>query len=80
MLSPIYFPSITYGLILKGKFCNCACGTQNYLINWLAFGKLPENPVITPNTTTQVVRPSSVNRFLQTVTVEAIPTTTAPGA
>jgi hypothetical protein len=42
---------------------------------WIAFGKLPENPVITPNTTTQVVRPSSERRYIQSVTVEPVPTT-----
>lgn len=42
---------------------------------WLIFGKLPENPVITPSTSVQIVRPSSVNRYLESVTVEA--TTTA---
>lgn len=41
------------------------------LQQWLMFGKLPENPVITPSTTVQVVRPSSVNRYLESVTVEA---------
>lgn len=45
------------------------CGSP--LINWLAFGKLAENPVVTPSTSVQVVRPSGVNRYLESVTVEA---------
>jgi hypothetical protein len=40
--------------------------------------KIPENPVITPTSSTQVVRPSAANRFLQTVTVNPIPTTPTP--
>jgi hypothetical protein len=43
--------------------------------NWLTFGKLPENPVVTPTTSVQVIKPSAVNRYLESVTVEA--TTTA---
>lgn len=45
------------------------------LQEWLLFGKLPENPVVVPTTTVQVVKPSSVNKYLASVTVEA--TTTA---
>jgi hypothetical protein len=41
----------------------------------LTFGKLPENPVVTPTTSVQVIKPSAVNRYLESVTVEA--TTTA---
>lgn len=39
--------------------------------NWLAFGKLPENPIVTPSTSVQVIRPSGANRYLESVTVEA---------
>ena len=40
-------------------------------MQWLAFGKLAENPVVTPSTSVQVVRPSGANRYLESVTVEA---------
>jgi hypothetical protein len=46
------------------------------VFEYFAFGKLPENPVITPGTTVQVVRPSASNRYLQSVTVEAVTTPT----
>jgi len=46
------------------------------IIGYLAFNKIPENPVITPANTTQVVYPSAKNRYLQSVTVLA--TTTTP--
>ena len=46
------------------------------LVTWLTFGKIAENPVVTPTTSVQVIRPSGVNRYLQTVTVEATGTTT----
>lgn len=46
------------------------------LMQWLLNGKIAENPVITPSAEVQVVRPSSKNRFIESVTVEAIPTTT----
>jgi hypothetical protein len=75
MLTPLMFPNLTYGVILSSRFC----GNVTPLVNWLAFGKLPENPVVTPSTSTQVVRPSAENRFLETVTVEPIPTTPGTG-
>jgi hypothetical protein len=75
MLTPLMFPNISYGVILGSNFC----GNINPIVRWLAFGKLPENPVITPSTSTQVVLPSAENRFLQTVTVEPIPTTPGTG-
>lgn len=48
------------------------------LATWLAFGKIAENPVVTPTTSVQVIRPSGANRYLQSVTVEAVTTTPAP--
>lgn len=54
------------------------CGSP--LQQWLVYGKIAENPVVTPSTTVQVVRPSGANRYLQSVTVEATTTTTTTGA
>lgn len=48
------------------------------LATWLAFGKIAENPVVTPTTSVQVIRPSGANRYLQSVTVEAVATTPTP--
>lgn len=73
MLSPLNFPCITYGVLLRNNFC-----TLSPVVRWLAFGKLPENPVVTPSTTTQVIVPSAENKFLQSVTVNPIPTTPTP--
>jgi hypothetical protein len=72
-MSPICYPNLTFGTFLRSNLSDV-----NPLIGWLAFGKLPENPIVTPNTTTQVIVPSGENRFLQSVTVNPIPTT--PGA
>jgi hypothetical protein len=73
MLSPICYSSITFGTLLRSNLCGISP-----LMGWFAFGKLPENPVVTPSTVTQVIIPSAENRFLQSVTVNPIPTT--PGA
>jgi hypothetical protein len=51
------------------------CQINNPVFNWLTFGKIPENPIVTPTTAVQVVTPSAINRYLQSVTVEA---TSAP--
>lgn len=48
------------------------------LFQWLLNGKVAENPVITPTDKQQIVRPSSVNRYLESVVVEPIPITPAP--
>jgi hypothetical protein len=74
MLSPLNYSSITYGGLLQARFCNL-----NPVASWLAFGKLPESPVVTPTSSVQVVRPSAENKFLESVTVEAIPTTPGTG-
>jgi hypothetical protein len=71
MLSPLFFNQVSYGFILGRSLCNVTP-----INRWLVFGKLPENPVITPSTSVQVVSPSAENRFLETVTVNPIPTTT----
>jgi hypothetical protein len=74
MLSPIYFNKISYGLILGNSLNHISP-----LNMWLAFGKLPESPVITPSSSVQVVRPSAENRFLQSVVVNPIPTAPTQG-
>jgi hypothetical protein len=74
MLSPSCYSSLTYGSLLRNNLC-----TISPLFSYFAFGKIAENPVVTPNTTTQVVHPSAENRFLQSVTVNPIPTTTTTG-
>lgn len=48
------------------------------VFEWLLHGKIAENPVITPTDTQQIVRPSSVNRYLESVVVKPIPTTPTP--
>jgi hypothetical protein len=71
MFTPLMFPNLTYGLLLNSRFCN----NTNSIVNVLAFGKIPENPVVTPTSSVQVITPSAENRFLESVTVNAIPTT-----
>jgi hypothetical protein len=70
MFTPLIFPNLTYNFILSSRFC-----PSNSIVNVLAFGKIPENPVVTPTSSVQVIRPSAENRFLETVTVNAIPAT-----
>jgi hypothetical protein len=71
MISPICYPSFSqYSFMCS--FCQPIVANISPAMTWIAFGKIPENPVITPNTTVQVVRPSSINRYLQTVTVNAV--------
>lgn len=74
MLSPLYFGNISYGVILGNRLHEVSPITR-----WLAFGKLPENPIITPTNSVQVVTASAENKFLQSVTVNAIPTAPTQG-
>jgi hypothetical protein len=64
---------LTYGIFLSNNFNNIPPLTR-----WFAFGKLPENPVVTPTSSTQVVIPSAENKFLESVTVNPIPTSPTP--
>lgn len=77
ILSFPYFGSYQYmaNVCSRNNFCGRNCSTG--LTNWLLFGKLPENPIVTPSTSVQVIFPSSVNRYLNSVTVEATTTTGA---
>lgn len=84
MFYPTFYPTqltSTTPLMLINKIIGHGLETcHNPIFSFLTFRTLPENPVITPTSSVQVVRPSAANRYLQTVTVEAIPTTPAPGA
>jgi hypothetical protein len=77
MLFPTQIPNINsfnliYQLVGPG-LDNC----RNPVFAMLTFGKLPENPVVTPSASVQVITPSAPNRYLQSVTVNA---TSTPGA
>ena len=69
MFSPINYPFFNQFSLIS-CYVRPTCENACPVVSYLAFGKLPENIVVTPNTTTQVIRPSSVNKFLQTVTVK----------
>jgi hypothetical protein len=47
---------------------------RNPVFYQLAFGKIPETPVVTPSSVQQVVRPSAVNRYIDSVVVNPVPT------
>lgn len=46
---------------------------QNQVFTWLTYGKLAESPLAVPMYQTVTVEPSSVNRYLEQVTVSPIP-------
>lgn len=46
----------------------------NPVATWLTFGKLPQNFIVTPTAYTQVIRPTSLNRYISSVTINPIPT------
>lgn len=74
MISPIFYNTVT-PFTYAAAFCQPVVSVVSPAMAWIAFGKIGENPVVTPNAKTQVIRASGVNRFLQTVTVKPIPTT-----
>lgn len=59
---PYYTP-----MTLISHFCPTAYNSPLY--NWLVWGRIAENPIITPSMRTQVVTPSGKNRYLDSVTV-----------
>jgi hypothetical protein len=75
MITPLNLSNINGMSIIREHHCS----NIPTIFYWFAFGKLPENPVITPSTTTQVIYPSANNKFLQSVTVNPIPSTPTQG-
>lgn len=66
---------IQYRFLTPFNYASMFIQYNSPLATWLVFGKIAENPVITPSTNVQVVRPSGANRYLESVTVEATSTT-----
>ena len=79
MLFPTQIPTINSYSLIEQLVSSGLKSCGNPIFAMLSFGKLPENPVITPTTSVQVVKPSAFNRYLQSVTVNAV-TTPTPGA
>jgi hypothetical protein len=67
-----YFNSISLVNYLVGN----RCGSGTWINNFLISNKIGENPVVTPSTSIQVIRPSAPNRYLESVTVNATTTST----
>jgi hypothetical protein len=62
-------------------FCSVVNPNPNPLgniITYITFRRIPDNPVITPGSNVQVVTPSSMNHYLQSVTVKAVTTPPTP--
>lgn len=79
MVSVLQYPFLTpYGVATHIISANAHCNDVIYspLFQWLLNGKIAENPVVTPTAEKQIIRPTSVNRYLESVIVEPIPTTT----
>ena len=66
---------IQYRFMMPYDYVAMFVTSASPLATWLAFGKIAENPVVTPTTSVQVIRPSGANRYLQSVTVEAVAST-----
>lgn len=62
---------IQYRFITPYNYVSMFIQNSSPLATWLAFGKIAENPIVTPSTEVQVIRPSGANRYLESVTVEA---------
>lgn len=62
---------LQYSFITPYNYCKMFWCYDTPLVNWLANGKIAENPIVKPTTTTQVVKPSGANRYLESVTIEA---------
>ena len=71
MLYPTQIPTINSLSLINQIIGNGLCSCGNPIFQILTFGKIPENPVVTPTTSIQVITPSAPNRYLQSVTVKA---------
>lgn len=71
MLIPFYNYSNVSPFVLTRLTTNWLCPCVPSVVSYLTFGKVGENVVVTPSTSTQVVRASAPNKVLNTVTVKA---------
>ena len=69
-LSPLNFGCYN-AFSFASSFCKPTVSCISPAMAWIAFGKAPENPIVTPSTKTQLILPSSPSKFLQSVTVKA---------
>lgn len=60
-----------YKNITSLTFCNSLIKIEDPMIGWLLNGKIAENVVVTPSSSTQVITASGPNRYLNSVTVTA---------
>lgn len=69
-------PSFEYQLLNTESYAKSFCVCDSPSINWILNGKLPEVVSVTPTTSTQVIRASAKNRYLDEVIVAATSSTT----
>ena len=74
MISILQYPFVTpyYNAVYTTRYNACHSDViYSPLFQWLLNGKINENPVVQPTNVEQIIRPSGVNRNLETVTVRA---------
>jgi hypothetical protein len=71
MMVPFFNYGTVTPFLLTKLTTSWLCPNPCQIMNYLTFGQIAENPVITPSSSVQVVRASAPNRFLNSVTVNA---------
>ena len=71
LMYPCFNSETLVGAIIGQSLTSCG----NPVFEWLLRGRLPETPVVTPSSSTQTVIPSAKNKYLQSVVVTPVETT-----
>lgn len=75
MFNTLIYPGFNSEALVLSMIGEPIQGIGNPVFEWLLRGRLPENPVVTPNGDTQVVVASAKNKYIESVTVKPIETT-----
>ena len=67
MISVLQYPFVTPYTYTTQFLTGCTSPLQQ----WLIYGKIPENPIVTPSSSVQVITASAANKYLKSVTVKA---------
>ena len=66
MISVLQYPFVTPYTHTTQFLTGCTSPLQR----WLIYGRIPENPIVTPSSSVQVITASAANKYLKSVTVK----------
>jgi hypothetical protein len=75
MFNTLIYPYFNAETLVSSVIGQHICDCGNPVFEWLLRGRLPETITVTPSTITQTITPSAKNKYLQSVVVTPVETT-----